>query len=416
MKIVLVSMDCVRPDQLRHRFFDRLRNEGVSFDCCVQASHTSTSHTSLLGGFYPFHHGVRYLVDFNNTTPVLPQILREQGYTTAAFIGGFPLSQGNLAEGFDTFEHQPVLDDWKEGRGKFCPANVVVMQAVNWLNDVKGDAFAFLHFFDAHFTLRAEFVERGFPERDERGVFRITDEMLGRRRRRYQEEIDFMGAQLELLWQLAEIDLLVVTADHGDKLDGEKRYPWVFNIQGEQVGSHFHEVELWECQLRVPLFFMGVTGSLHGGRSFVRSIDVAPTIMELIGLTYACDGVSLLSSEIIETTYAETYFAQFKCANRHVMEMDARHGWGWKQNDSLVALRQNDYKLICTANGKLVPHLLFDLRCDPQELVPLEDEARTAELFATLEALLKEDHQWRASGPPQIDAVVRERLAALGYL
>src|SRR3989337_1730577 len=112
MNIVLISMDCVRPDYLVSPSFERLRSNGLVFTQCIaQAPHTSTSHASILTGMYPFHHGVRWLVDFKVQTPMLQEMLKDKGYKTAAFIGGFPLSKGNLDRGFDLFEHTPVCSD-----------------------------------------------------------------------------------------------------------------------------------------------------------------------------------------------------------------------------------------------------------------------------------------------------------------
>ncbi|MFW6110445.1 MAG: alkaline phosphatase family protein, partial [Thermoproteota archaeon] len=93
MNIALISMDCVRPDYLDTPFFRKLRGESLEFtNCIVQASHTSTSHTSILTGLYPFNHGVRWLVNFSVEGKMIQEILKEEGYATAGFIGGFPLT------------------------------------------------------------------------------------------------------------------------------------------------------------------------------------------------------------------------------------------------------------------------------------------------------------------------------------
>ncbi len=72
---------------------------------------------------------------------------------------------------------------------------------------------------------------------------------------------------------------MVVTSDHGDKHEGEHGYPYVYNSKDEKVGIHFHETEIYDVQLRVPLIFLG--SDLIPGRikSLSRTIDIAPTIL-----------------------------------------------------------------------------------------------------------------------------------------
>jgi len=372
MNIGIVSMDCVRPDYLAHPFFESLRRDSLCFETAVaQASHTSTSHVSMLTGLYPFHHGVRWLIGFHVEGTLLQERLKAAGFATAAFLGGYPLPRGDLARGFDLFRQDGLIDDLHEGRGRFVPANVLVAQALEWLGERRGqDTFVFIHCFDAHLTLRSEFVGGTRPEKDEQGVYKDIERHLGRRERRYREETDFLGTQLALLRDAADWDLLVVTADHGEKMHGAHDYPWVHNAQGERISSHFHEAELYDVQLRVPLFFWGPAWPAERVEPQVRSIDIVPTILAWLGLDPGdgpLDGVNLLGRDYPQQAYSETYFAQLAEANRHAAAMHERYAWGWTGVDSLVSLRTNAHKLICLANGAIQPHKLFDLQADPGE-------------------------------------------------
>ncbi|MGA1792806.1 MAG: sulfatase-like hydrolase/transferase [Thermoplasmatota archaeon] len=410
MKIVLVSLDCVRSDYVEQPGFKELIEGGFLFTTCITAaSHTSTSHTTMLTGTYPFDHGVRWLVKYRVQDPMLQEVLSREGFTTAAFIGGFPLTQGDLDRGFGVFRHDPLTEDKDEGRSHYVPAPVLIDQAVEFLNEGEGHAFVFVHMFDAHLTLRSEFDESNPPpEKDETGRYKDIEKYLGRRKRRYIEEIGMMGREIHRLTREADIDLLIVTADHGEKMEGEKDYPWVYNHRGEPVGSHFHEVELWDPQLKVPLLFWGKEVVSGSSDSMVRTIDIAPTILEWIrmqGSGMAPRGMSLAAPlkggpvPRIDRAYSETYFAQMHSENLHASEMTRRFKWGWKEIDSLVSLRSRTRKLICTADGNITPYMFFDLERDPKEEKDLMNDPHyrdeVGSFHQELLDLLKDDMQFR---------------------
>jgi len=402
-------MDCVRSDYLDQPSFRPLVEEGFLFPTCItSASHTSTSHTTMLTGTYPFNHGVRWLVKYKIKGRMIQEFLRSRGFRTGAFIGGFPLTQGDLHRGFDVFEHEPLIEDRYEGRSHFVPSNILVQQAADMLNSSEDDAFVFIHMFDAHLTLRSEFDARHLPPpKGDDGRYIDIETHLGRRERRYRQEIDLMGAQIRRLTEIADIDLLVVTADHGEKMQGEKGYPWVYNHEGEPVGSHFHEVELFEQQIKVPLLFWGKGIPTGKDDRMVRTIDIAPTILEYSGLEtddISLDGSSLLpsirenASPDAKYAYSETYFAQMHAENQHAADMNRKFEWGWNRIDNLVSLRTNDSKLICLANGNLEPHLFYELKSDPRERKNLIDSpsrsGRINKMFSVLKDMVKDDPQY----------------------
>ncbi|MGA1873930.1 MAG: sulfatase-like hydrolase/transferase [Thermoplasmatota archaeon] len=410
MRIVLVSMDCVRSDYLGQPGFSRLIDEGFLFDTCITAaSHTSTSHTTMLTGTFPFDHGVRWLVRYRVRDTMLQEHFGSKGYRTGAFIGGFPLTQGDLDRGFDVFRHDPLTEDVAEGRSHYVPAPSLVDQAIGFLEGSGRDAFVFIHMFDAHLTLRSEFDEENPPpEKDENGRYRDIERHLGRRQRRYREEIDMMGIELQRLVDSGYVDLLIVTADHGEKMQGEKDYPWVHNRRGEPVGSHFHEVELWDHQLKVPLLFWGAGIVPGSSSSMVRTVEIAPTLLEWSGHgdeASGMKGTSLASAlrgspvPSIDRAYSETFFAQMHADNLHAAEMERKFEWGWKEIDSLVSLRSPERKLICTANGEISPYHFYNLETDPFEENDLIDDPNYSEEVSRyheeLLDLLGDDPQYR---------------------
>ena len=420
MNVVFASVDCLRPDACDHRFFEKQRSTGLSFDTCiVQAPFTSPSHSSMLTGQRPFEHGVRWLVDYETEATTFPELLSEAGYNTAAFVGGYPLPTGNLDKGFDTFEHVVEYEDRDEGRQEFGPANLLVNRAVNWLQDHEGeDNFVFLHLFDLHFTLRSEFGKRETPDFDENNVFENVEQYIGRQKRRYYEEADFVARQLELLEDLVDVDVSVVTGDHGSKMPGEHGYPWVYDSEGNRVGSQFRAVELYDNIIRVPLFVKGPGVPTETVHEQVRSIDTVPTLLDVLDLDIPdVPGISLLDGSRPEFAYSETYHGQLTSENKLTYRMNENYDFGWNELDSLVCLRSNEWKLICTANGDIEPVELYHIAQDPGESRNrLDDEPEVVETyFDRLIDLLEEDQQ-RYVTAERLDSETRDHLEDLGYL
>lgn len=425
--VVLASTDCLRPDATGHRFFANRKESGTYCDTCiVQAPFTSPSHTSMLSGQHPFNHGVRWLVDYHTDATTLPEILSKAGYNTAGFVGGYPLPTGNLDKGFDTFEHIVEYEDRDEGRQNFGPANIVVNRAINWLQDHDGeDNFVFLHLFDLHFTLRSEFVGREEPDFDEDNVYENVEQYIGRQKRRYYEEADFVARQLELLHECTEIELSVLTGDHGSKMPTEHGYPWVYDSQGNRVGSQFRAVELYDNIVRVPLIFDGDAVPSRRIHEQVRTIDIVPTLLDYLELNVDdvlagdvnIDGLSVADGDRPKYAYSETYHGQLTKENSLTFQMNENYEFGWNELDSLVCLRSNDWKLICTANGDLEPMELYHIAQDPGEdrnLLETKPDI-VAEYFERIEELIGDDEQ-RYVEADEVDDETRQNLEDLGYL
>lgn len=420
MNIVFASIDSARPDALDYKFFEKMKAGGSYYDTCIsQVAFTSPSHTSMLSGLNPFNHDVRWLVDYETDATLLPEVLNREGFNTAGFTGGYPLPTGNLDKGFDTFEHVDIVEDRMEGRQEYGPANVLVNKAINWFDDNEGeDNFAFLHFFDLHFTLRSEFGKRDPPEFDENHTYKNVEQYIGRQQRRYYDDADFVGRQLELLHDLIDIDLSVITSDHGVKMPGEHGYPWVYNHEGQRVGSQFRAVELYEPLIRVPLICNGPNFPDQTVHKQVRSIDIVPTLLDAMDIEPPeMDGVSVLDGESPEFAYSETYHGQLTKANKLTYRMNEQYDFGWSNVDSLVALRSNEWKLICTANGDIEPVELYYIAQDPAESRNLLDEhSDVAEEYESkLNELIEDDTQMDKTGD-QITDETKENLEDLGYL
>jgi arylsulfatase A-like enzyme len=115
---LLITIDTLRADRLScygSRFpitpnIDRLRNRGVLFSrAFANTSTTLPSHANILLGTTPNHHGVHENLNFivNEDLLTLAEHLKNNGYSTGAFVGAYPLdSRFGLSQGFDSY--------WKE--------------------------------------------------------------------------------------------------------------------------------------------------------------------------------------------------------------------------------------------------------------------------------------------------------------
>ncbi|MFQ5744964.1 MAG: sulfatase, partial [Acidobacteriota bacterium] len=100
--LLLITLDTLRADHLgsygheviETPHLDRLAEEGIRFEQVSSvAPLTLPSHTSILTGQYPFHHGVRDNSNFrlDGSALTLQEVLRSAGYATGGFIGAFVL-------------------------------------------------------------------------------------------------------------------------------------------------------------------------------------------------------------------------------------------------------------------------------------------------------------------------------------
>lgn len=126
--IIFICIDTLRADRLASYGYkkietphiDSVAKKGVLFSQAIcQVPITLPSHCSMFTGLNPTSHDVRengtYRLD--NSEKVLAEILKENGYRTAAFIGGFPLdSRFGLNKGFDFYDDD--LTERKRARKK----------------------------------------------------------------------------------------------------------------------------------------------------------------------------------------------------------------------------------------------------------------------------------------------------------
>lgn len=403
--VILISLDTLRADRLglaghknaRTPVLDAFAKSGVWYtDAYSPSAWTLPSHASLLYGRSVHSIPSRPLGTPTKPYPLahaqsLAEILRASGYLTAGFTGGGYLSPNfGFERGFDTYFSFPQLkaDKWTCAPQRFDGPEVF-RRGTAWLRD-RGSApfFLFLHTYDVHDRCPFQEVTKG---RDAIPWDDLDDTAHARLLAYYDDLIAETDTRVGAL--LAEIDalglrdntIIVITSDHGE----------LFNEHGER--GHGCK-PLYEPLIRVPLLirYPARLEPRAPGRAPVGLVDVAPTILNLLGLPQpdSMTGAPLPGFGAADTT-------------RPVLAAC----------DNDVVVRQGGLKLIATKDAP-DRRKLFDLTHDPGETDNLFT-ARHAEMDPLLG--LAEQH-WAESlaaepksAAHELDAETRERLRALGY-
>jgi arylsulfatase A-like enzyme/Tfp pilus assembly protein PilF len=293
--ILLVTIDTLRADVLGSYGgrattpnLDRLASHGARFSFAhAHAVVTLTSHASILTGKYPYEHGIRdntgYRLGANERTAAT--LLKAQGFSTGAFVGGFPLDHRfGLTSGFDQYDDR--MTHLRQGYGgqagaeaseRERPADVVVKSALDWIASQPGKWFAWVHVYDPHepYQPPSEFAAR-FPSDPYLGEVSWTDSAL--------------APLFERLAGQPRPTLVVVTADHGESL-------------GEH-GERTHSLFAYESTLHVPLIVAEVTPGQGDSTArgtvidtLVRHVDLLGTMLESTGAkAWGGSGISLLAA------------------------------------------------------------------------------------------------------------------------
>ncbi|MEO6213391.1 MAG: sulfatase-like hydrolase/transferase [Vicinamibacterales bacterium] len=272
--VLLVTVDTLRADALGSYGgraltpnLDRLASTGARFDFAhAHAVTTLASHASILGGRYPYQHGIRDNTGYRYPAdqPTLATLLGHAGFATAAFVGGFPLDKRfGLGIGFGAYDDRLTPASGRETADGERRADVVVQSALDWIGRQGGKWFSWVHVYDPHapYSAPQEWAAR-FPSDPYLGEVSWTDHALS-----------------GLFDRLASEDrptLVVVTADHGESL-------------GEH-GELTHSLFAYESTLRVPLIIAEVRPGkgLMRGASIpvpVRHVDLLPTVLESLGVS-----------------------------------------------------------------------------------------------------------------------------------
>jgi arylsulfatase A-like enzyme/Tfp pilus assembly protein PilF len=285
--VLLVTIDTLRADALGSYggrgstpILDRLAAHGARFTFAhAHAVVTLVSHASILTGRYPYEHGIRDNTGYRlgPAEATAATRLKAQGFSTGAFVGGFPLDHRfGLTAGFDLYDDRMTTSASPDGGERERPADAVVKSALDWIGAQRGKWLAWVHVYDPHEPYRPPpaFAAR-FPSDPYLGEVSWTDSALG-------PLFDRLASQ-------PRPTLVVVTGDHGESL-------------GEH-GERTHSLFAYESTLHVPLIVSEVAPGEGESKvqgtvidTPVRHVDLLPTILASTGASAPAGlaGVSLL--------------------------------------------------------------------------------------------------------------------------
>ncbi len=323
--VLWVTIDTVRADHLssyggpaQTPAFQRVADSGVLFEqAFAQIAVTGPSHTTMLTGTGPWTHGTLLNgIPIQRELATLPEILRDNGYRTAAFVSAYVL-EGELgfSRGFDVYDDElgrfPGLADLVFFRSvamvrrHFDPDLVVERRgdrttdkALTWLEGRDEPWFLWVHLFDPHgpYEPPAPFdtryaqglkssVAAGTPVLEQYDVAPYLRKSLAGVTSvpwvvaQYDGEISFadeqLGRLLDGIEARGQLDttLVVVNGDHGESL-------------GEHKVWFDHGDDLYDPATWVPLAIKLPGGAHQGARvdDPVELVDLAPTILDLLDL------------------------------------------------------------------------------------------------------------------------------------
>ncbi len=299
--LVLITLDTTRADHLgawgwpyaRTPNLDALAARGTRFvRVDTAAPITLTSHSTILTGLLPPHHGVRD----NGTFVLQPGIetlaerLQKAGYDTAAVVSAIVLARRHgLDQGFRTYD-----DDLGDG---YAAGTEVSERQAEFTTEAAQRALRRLH---PPFFLWVHYYD---PHEEYRPPTRFADHATGPNRL-YDGEIAYMDEQVGVL--LAALPAGTVVAAVGD--------------HGEMLGEHgevSHGLLLYRGARRVPLLLAGPgVPAARADDCLARTADVTPTLLALAGVpATGLDGESLLPpadpGTCRRTSYSESFLPFF---------------------------------------------------------------------------------------------------------
>lgn len=406
MNILVIAVDTLRAQQLscygyRHPtspVMDELARQGVLFeDMIASAIPTHPSFTTLYTGQHAMTHGIiahEGETQLSRKTTLLPQILLKHGWTTCA-VDNLASARLWFQRGYEFY----IDPSRRRSLGLMVSCEEQNHRAIEFLRH-HGDEpfFLFVHYWDPHTPyLPPERYRNLFYEGNEytkrdptnRSLERLWKHPLGQAwrdtwfrslggditdaeyvRALYDAEIRYVdegvGALLTALDETGHADetLVVLMSDHG-----------------ECLGEHdiwFDHHGLYDENLRVP-FILRLPGRLPAGKRIsqtVRTMDIAPTILDLAGIPApdSFEGISLVPLALGEEGLTVDRVISLECT--------------WQAKWSL---RTETYKYILARSidfyGSPMEEL-YDRKADPFETRNLASEK--PDVAAALRAELEE--------------------------
>lgn len=320
--VIVISIDTLRADHLSLYGYQRPttpridawaeRRGAVFLNAVAPSPWTLPSHVSMMTGLDAHRHGVNFDVGAPSELVMLAEVLRAAGYATLAVTGGgFVHPQYGFDQGFDSYRSHSVqmgIEDELEAG---------VERALGLLEGYAERPFLlFFHTYEVHnpFLWRdGQFGENleGVIVDAEILPAEADDGFLGRRRLVMRRDGRPLEVPFDELMRTAvdlyDCELAYTDAAVGRILDRlaalrleDRTVVILTSDHGELFGEHglVNHISLYDENLMVPLVVSAPGGRGAGTKipDQVRSVDIVPTVLDLVGLDGldGLDGVSLV--------------------------------------------------------------------------------------------------------------------------
>lgn len=303
--LLLVSVDTLRPDRLEcyggpagsgARLCELFRDGTRYVWAFTPAPYTAPAVASLLTSLYPAYHGVtqsaRSYLGLEQQS--VAELLTGAGYTTAAFVSNPVLDRvRNFGQGFALYDQRMTRRERNRPnyaeREASATTDAVLAFAAAGLAE---PWFVWVHYQDPHGPYAPP---GGVPRENPPGAPKLPvltnqsgragipayqalagHDTLAAYEQRYLDEIAYLDPQLERLVKGLEArgrrPAILLTADHGEAF-GEDDY---YFAHGQSLGLD---------QIRVPLLYRPAAGPAPAQVDTpVSLLDVAPTLLALAGV------------------------------------------------------------------------------------------------------------------------------------
>jgi arylsulfatase A-like enzyme len=375
LNVLLLTVDALRADMPWAGYsreiaphLTQFAKEAVVYDQYRSvSSYTAQTVATLLTGKYAstlYRQGY-FFTGYSEHNEFITEVMQQKGVRTMGLHAHLYFGRGKgLEQGFDVWETVKGIT-FDAQTDNHVTSDKSVTRIIELLSDpenVKGQFFLWSHLMDPHdkYIKHKESPDFGDKNRD-----------------RYDSEVWFTDMWLGKLFEFGRTQpwwddtAIIVSADHGEAF-------------GEH-GMHKHAFELWEVLVRIPLLVKAPGAEPRRISEPRTHIDMAPTVMELMGLEppAGVQGQSLVK---------EIYGAE-EPKKRDVIVMELAED---THNPHRRAIVQGDYKLIVFDTGW--QKLLFNLKDDPGEENDLSK--KEPEKLAQMSALFDETFAKIPSVPP----------------
>jgi arylsulfatase A-like enzyme len=318
------------------------------------SSYTAQTVACWLSGRYAstLYRTGYFFTGYAESNDFFTEALQKQGIATVGLHAHMYFAHGKgLEQGFDSFEVVKGIsfDAQTDNHVTSEKMTTRLIELLKMPEHTKKQFFAWAHYMDPH---------------DQYKKHEQSPDFGNKNRDRYDSEVWFTDYWIGKLLDFARQEpwwnktALVISSDHGEAFGEHSMYK--------------HAFEVWEVLVRVPLLVIAPGAEPRRISEPRTHIDVAPTIMDLMGQ-------EPLQSFMGKSLVPEIYGAPAEPREPLVLELAED-----SHNPHRRAVIQGDYKYTVYESGW--KKLLFNLKTDPAEEEDLSEQqpeklAEMAQLF-----------------------------------